>query len=140
LDEPDISSKFNAMWHEMAVEFQLFDERGEFLLAIQGHESSGDSHPHWAKVRLMGSWDIFETGTRGRLTGFEHGYPEFAMSSLDGRTVMRGTTWSTAVGCIVMREPHRSETLRRHISGPYMQFDLGAFERRAAEAWLQIAD
>ncbi|MGW7409721.1 hypothetical protein ACWGI9_39520 [Streptomyces sp. NPDC054833] len=137
LGDPDVSSKFNRLWYEMAVEYRLFDDAGRFLFAIHGGVEGPDAPPRWVIVQTLADFDIFGAGTRNGLAGFQPGFPEFFMSSLDGRTAMCGTTWAESVGCIVVRDPQLSATLRRHVSGPYMQFDLSPFERREAEVWLK---
>ncbi len=134
LDVPEFEDKFNAMWASFAEDSGLFGGGGEFLLIDRGRDGE---YARWVEVRLMESWDIAGAGIAAGVTGFQPGYPEFGMSSPDGRTIMCGTSWSTSAGCIVMHDPFRSEALRSHVGGRYLEFDLGQDERQATLEWLR---
>ncbi|MFD1321353.1 hypothetical protein ACFQ4H_09655 [Micromonospora sonneratiae] len=53
VNDPDMPAKVNAGWWRMANEFELFDERREFLLGVNysDPDAVGDEY-RWVRVRL----------------------------------------------------------------------------------------
>ncbi|MEV4005942.1 hypothetical protein [Actinomadura sp. NPDC049753] len=57
VDDPELATKLNAAWLRLAQQHGLFNERREFLLAIDC--STGDElqpAPAWVRVQLKGEW------------------------------------------------------------------------------------
>lgn len=67
-------------------------------------------------MRLLEDWDLIGAGSGSRLLGSPRaGCPEFAMTSLDGRVAMRGTTYQSCVSSLVVPVPWLAPTVRRYM-------------------------
>ncbi|MFJ8663446.1 PE-PGRS family protein [Streptomyces sp. NPDC093795] len=102
-DRPDLVPELNARWHHLAREHGIIDEKGEFLIHAQGHDT-------WARVRLTPTWDL------AGVLGNRPGQPEFVTLSVDGDTLLGVTCeeyeiWLVAVdGLLEQRERHARAT------------------------------
>ncbi|MGW7003892.1 hypothetical protein ACWGCW_13985 [Streptomyces sp. NPDC054933] len=113
VDEPGMADKVNASWYRMAVEYTLFSEEREFLLAVDfavpEDEDINGEHRGWARVQLLDEWDLvrsevqqFRSAMGGLLT--QRFVPEFTVVSLDGRVLMNTTVWGNGtVSTIAIR-------------------------------------
>ncbi len=63
VNDPELPAKVNAGWWRMATEYELFDERREFLLAVD-YRDLGAREPEsaWVRVRLVDGWDLAGSG------------------------------------------------------------------------------
>lgn len=110
VDDPEFAAKVNVGWFRMATEYGLFDEERGFLLCVDYSEVYGEPQAEWVQVRLREGWDL--VGSRVAPLGFgrfpaTRGVvftPEFAMVSLDGRTLISTTLWGNGtVSTIAIR-------------------------------------
>lgn len=94
----------------MAVEYGLFGDDREFLVAVHHHRDSGDvTGTTFERVRLLDRWDLvagniafFGSGMAGLFT--DRYVPEFSSFSLDGRAEIQTTVWGNGtVGVIAVR-------------------------------------
>ncbi|MEU3782496.1 hypothetical protein [Streptomyces sp900129855] len=129
IDDPELHRKANADWYRLAVEEGLFrSEDARFFLA------AGSS---WVCVELRPEWDVMGEGAAGPL-GSAHCRPEFTMLSLDGSVLLGATTSQFSIGTVVVKEPHRSQVLRK-FAGWVVQSDsslCGPQAKAAARRWL----
>ncbi|MDX3244809.1 hypothetical protein [Streptomyces sp. ME18-1-4] len=129
IDDPELHRKANADWYRLAVAEGLFRaEDARFFLA---DDSS------WICVELRPEWDVMGVGAAGPL-GSAHCRPEFRMLSLDGSVLLGATTSQSSIETIVVKEPHRSQVLRRFAAW-VAESDSGLRgprERAAARRWL----
>ncbi|MEU4212313.1 hypothetical protein AB0F13_20330 [Streptomyces sp. NPDC026206] len=106
-ENPDFVPRANAVWHALAVEHQLFGPEGDFLLLVGRH---------WRRVHLLDEWDLIGAGSASRLLGSATaGCPEFAMTSLDGRVALRGTTYQSCISSLVVPVPWLAPTVRAYM-------------------------
>lgn len=110
VDDEQFAAKVNAGWFRMATEYGLFDEERGFLLCMRNPQVDGGPHAEWVRVRLLEDWDL--AGSEVALLGFgrfpaergDRATPEFAMVSLDGRTLISTTLWGNGtVSTIAIR-------------------------------------
>lgn len=83
-DTPDVVTKANESWFELACEGSLFGDDREFLVTVPLQEGGNDLW--WARVRLAESWDLVGTGSAVSL-GSGFGAPEFTALSVTGEVV-----------------------------------------------------
>ncbi|HZU57401.1 MAG TPA: hypothetical protein VFA06_16130 [Actinocrinis sp.] len=111
VDDPQFASKVNAGWFRMATEYGLFDEERGFLLCVDYSDVYGEPQAEWVRVRLREDWDLVGSGvaplgfgrfpaTRGVVST-----PEFAMVSLDGRTLISTTLWGNGSASTIAIRP-----------------------------------
>lgn len=99
VDDEQFAAKVNAGWLRMATEYGLFDEERGFLLRVSIPQEGDGPQTGWVRVRLREDWDLL--GSEVALLGFgrfpaelgDRATPEFAMVSLDGRTLISTTLW-----------------------------------------------
>lgn len=129
IDDPELHRKANADWYRLAVEEGLFRaEDPRFFLA------TGSS---WVCVELRPEWDVMGEGAAGPL-GSAHCRPEFRMLSLDGNVLLGATTGQSSIETVVVKEPHRSQVLRKFAAW-VAESDSGLRgpqEQAAARLWL----
>lgn len=90
-DHADLVPELNRQWHRIAVEHDVINTDGEFLVSVAGQSRACCEHGHWTRVRLAEHWDL------AGLLGPEPGRPEFVAMSLDGESVLAATTGEYAV-------------------------------------------
>ncbi|GAA3417959.1 hypothetical protein [Streptosporangium vulgare] len=127
LDDPNLISKFNSDWHEMATEFGLFSVDRRFLVSLspaidpvfdQAREETDDWEAPswwesvWGLVELLNDWDLAGAGAASRVLGAGYGHPSFAMSAMDGSVFVVGTVWQDSIGTAALPTPYCSPTLR----------------------------
>ncbi|MFI1257246.1 hypothetical protein ACH4U6_26170 [Streptomyces netropsis] len=137
-DDPDFLDSANSAWFRLAEDEGLFDENGEFLLAVPGGPGDKASRMQWARVKLMDSWDIFanRSDADSELFGAE-GFPEFVMLSTDGNLVLRATTWGNgSIGLVVLPHPRRMETISRYVERRSANPKTPPHERAEGTNWL----
>ena len=94
-DHPDLVAELNRQWHQLAVEHEVINAEGEFLISVANQSSCCD-YGHWTRVRLAKHWDL------AGLLGPKPGQPEFVAMSLDGGSVLGSTTEEYAVWFVVV--------------------------------------
>ncbi|MFF1542222.1 hypothetical protein [Streptomyces sp. NPDC058291] len=136
-DDPRLIEKANEAWFRLAVDHGFFGGDREFLLGV--NYADDDSAPilRWARVRLSQEWDIMGAGAASGVLGSAAGFPEFAMLSLDGDVILRGTTWQRSVGSLVVPHPHRVKIIRDYVVRRSANPRTSAAERAEGEAWLR---
>ncbi|MFF5110015.1 hypothetical protein [Streptosporangium sp. NPDC000509] len=127
LDDPDRVAKFNADWYAMATDFGLFSADRRFLVALspaidpvfdQAREETDNWEDPawwesvWGLVELLDDWDLAGAGAASHVLGSGYGYPEFAMSAIDGSVFVAGTVWQDSIGITVLPAPYCSPTLQ----------------------------
>ncbi|MFE9623327.1 hypothetical protein [Streptomyces sp. NPDC006527] len=129
IDDPELHRKANADWYRLAVEEGLF--RAEDPRFFLGTGSS------WVCVELRPEWDVMGVGAAGPL-GSAHCRPEFRMLSLDGSVLLGATTGQSSIDTVVVKEPHRSQVLRKFAAGVEESESglCGPQEKAAARLWL----
>ncbi|MFE9097980.1 PE-PGRS family protein [Streptomyces sp. NPDC007264] len=90
-DHADLVAELNRQWHRIAVEHDVINMDGEFLISVANQGCTCCEHGHWTKVRLAEHWDL------AGLLGPKAGQPEFVAMSLDGESVLGATTEEYAV-------------------------------------------
>lgn len=63
VDDPHMPAKVNAGWWRMATEYDVVDDRREFLLCVD-YSDPDEAEPEmaWIKVRLSDQWDLAASG------------------------------------------------------------------------------
>lgn len=112
VDDPGMADKVNASWYRMAVDYGLFGEERDFLLAADfsaPYEKEDGEHRAWVRVRLLDTWDLVRSEVEqlrspmGALLT-QRFVPEFTVVSLDGRVLMNTTVWGNGtVSTIAIR-------------------------------------
>ncbi|MFC1435177.1 PE-PGRS family protein [Streptacidiphilus sp. N1-3] len=90
-DHPDLVAELNRQWHRLAVEHDVINMDGEFLISVANQGNRCCEHGHWTRVRLAEHWDL------AGLLGPKPGQPECVAMSLDGESVLGTTTEEYAV-------------------------------------------
>jgi hypothetical protein len=135
-DDPQLRRKANAAWFELSRTGGLFGSApSEFLLAINRANDDQPAIWRWARVELADSWDVMGVGAAGIL-GNGVCRPEFVMLSVDGMVIVRGTTWESSIGAILVRDPHRIRVLRDHAKWMAGRPRTSEADRDAIEQWL----
>ncbi|MFD5429436.1 PE-PGRS family protein [Streptomyces sp. NPDC127084] len=93
---PDLVTESNQQWHRLAVEHDVINTDGEFLISVANQGCTCCERGHWTRVRLAERWDL-----AGHL-GPKPGQPEFVAMSLDGESVLGATTEEYAVWFIAI--------------------------------------
>ncbi|MFF4315015.1 hypothetical protein [Streptomyces sp. NPDC001507] len=129
--------KANDGWFRLALDHGFLGDDREFLLGV--NHADDDSVPvlRWARVRLVEEWDIMGAGVATGMLGSAAGFPEFAMLSLDGSVILRGTTWQEFIGSLVVPDPHRVQIIRDYVARRSASPRTPAAERAEGEAWLR---
>ena len=91
LDRGDLVAELNRHWHRLAVEHDVINTDGEFLISVANQGCTCDERGHWTRVRLAERWDL------AGFLGPTPGQPEFVAMSLDGERVLGATTEEDAV-------------------------------------------
>lgn len=113
VDDVDMPAKINAGWWRMATEFELFDERREFLIGVDYRgPDSVEPESAWAKVRLLDEWDFAGSGVdllRSWMAGLftERFVPEFVVVSLDSLVMLETTVWGNGTVSNIAIRPDR---------------------------------
>lgn len=135
IDDPALIVNANAGWYRLAVEGGLIKGVGsEFLVAVK--RQNAELHQWWARVSLTEPWDIMGTGAASGALGIVAGHPAFAMSSLDGKVVMLGTTWESEIGCLLVRNPQRIGAYRQFLERKIDNPRTSASDREIIQRWL----
>ncbi|MFA3877720.1 PE-PGRS family protein [Streptomyces sp. MMCC 100] len=87
----DLVAELNRQWHRIAVEHDVINTDGEFLISLADQGSTCCEHGHWTRVRLTEQWDL------AGLLGPKADQPAFVAMSLDGESVLGVTTEKYAV-------------------------------------------
>ncbi len=112
-NDPDMPAKVNAGWWRMANEFELFDERREFLLRVDYSDPDAVVDEYrWVWVRLAEEWDLAGSGSTALRSYFgavftKRFVPEFTMLSLDQRMILNTTVWGNATVSTIVIRPDR---------------------------------
>ncbi|MEU2516322.1 hypothetical protein [Streptomyces syringium] len=137
-DDPDFLNAANSAWFRLAEDEGLFDENGEFLLAVPGGPGDKEPRTQWARVSLTSDWDIFgsHTDADSQIFGSE-GFPEFVMMSTDGTFVLRATVWGNgSIGLVALPHPRRVETITRYVERRSTHPKAPPHERLEGMNWL----
>ncbi|MGI5529911.1 hypothetical protein ACQEVX_21750 [Streptomyces syringium] len=137
-DDPGFLDSANSAWLRLAEDEGLFDENGEFLLAVPGGPGDKASRTQWARVSLMDSWDIFRNHSDAGSEIFgPEGFPEFVMMSIDGTFVLRATVWGNgSIGLVALPNPRRVETISRYVERRSANPKTPQHERTEGMNWL----
>ena len=137
IDLPDLRDRANDEWLRLSLEGGLFSVLDrEFYLAVDRAELGDVRSWWWARVMLMESWDIMGLGAEGPLgNGFCR--PGFVMISLDGNVILRGDTWQTEIGCVIVRDPCNAEPFRQHGAWMVERSRSPDWERTAIRRWME---
>lgn len=100
-NHPYLVTELNAQWHRLAMEYDVIDQNGAFLVAVADPLSDDGPSP-WMQVRLSPQWDL--AGTLGPTPGS----PEFVTLSTHGHSLLGATTredeiWIVAVDQLEQR-------------------------------------
>jgi hypothetical protein len=135
--DPQLIEKANDGWFRLALDHGFLGDDREFLLGV--NYADDDSVPilRWARVRLLEEWDIMGAGAATGILGSAAGFPEFAMLSLDGNVILRGTTWQDSIGSLVVPDPHRVKIIRDYVVRRSANSRTPAAERAEGETWLR---
>ncbi|MBY8886874.1 PE-PGRS family protein [Streptomyces sp. PTM05] len=107
-DHPELVAELNRQWHRLAVEHDVINAEGEFLISVANQGCSCCARGHWTRVRLADRWDL------AGLLGPKPGQPEFVAMSLEGESVLGSTTEEYAVWFVVVNPfPHWLEASAR---------------------------
>jgi len=136
VDDPALIANANAGWFRLAVEGGLFKGIGsEFLVSVTRAEGA-EPNQWWARVSLAEPWDIMGAGAATGILGIVAGHPAFVMSSLDGTVVLRGTTWESEIGCLLVRNPHRIDAYRQFLERKITNPRTTDRDREVIQRWL----
>jgi hypothetical protein len=86
-DGPSVAAEVDARWRELAVQYSVVDDRGEFLVSVAG---VGARELRWAKVRMTARAELARNLTDQPSS--VHPHPEFVTADVLGRTVLGVTT------------------------------------------------
>jgi hypothetical protein len=136
-DDPRLIEKANDGWFRLALDYGFLGDDREFLLGVNRADDNSEPILRWARVRLLQEWDIMGSGAATGVLGSAAGFPEFAMLSLDGNVILRGTTWQESVGSLVVPHPHRVKIIRDYVVRRSANPRTSAAERAEGEAWLR---
>jgi hypothetical protein len=128
----------NDAWIRSATNHGLFGGNGVFLLSVSLGPPENPDPPFWATVSLMESFDIAGTGAELGIFGPRRGMVEFAMASIEGKVVIRGTVWEQAAGLLVLTDADRSKRLRSFTRGVIDRGLLSQEGQHLAELWLSV--
>ncbi|WP_255658391.1 hypothetical protein [Actinoplanes sp. L3-i22] len=113
IEDPDMPAKVNAGWWRMAQEFDLLDDRQEFLLSVDYAGPEADESDHrWVRVRLTETWNLAGSGSTALGCVYmdapiERFVLEFAMLSTDQKMILNTTVWGDATVSTVVIRPDR---------------------------------
>lgn len=139
LDEPDLSSVANAAWYSLCVDGGFFDTGDpSFLIAVDCSSEDMPKMWRWATVQLSNPWDVMGAGAASGLLGNGHSRPAFVMLSLDGSTIVRGDTWQTQIGAVLVQDPHEHEPFWRQGERLSALSRTGDWEKKAIKRWLNL--
>ncbi|WP_234544743.1 hypothetical protein [Streptomyces shenzhenensis] len=136
-DDPRLIGKANDGWFRLVSDYGFLGDDREFLLGVNHADDDAVPILRWARVRLLGEWDIIGAGAATGVLGSAAGRPEFAMLSLDGDVILRGTTWQESIGSLVVPDPHRVQIIRDYVARRSANPRTPAAERAGGESWLR---
>ncbi|MEH0581602.1 MULTISPECIES: hypothetical protein [Streptomyces] len=136
-DDPQLIEKANDGWFRLARDHGFLGEDREFLLGVNHADDESVPILRWARVRLLQEWDIMGAGAATGILGSAAGFPEFAMLSLDGNVILRGTVWQETIGSLLVPDPHRVKIIRDYVERRSANPRTPAAERAEGEAWLR---
>jgi hypothetical protein len=136
-DDPQLIEKANDGWFRLARDHGFLGEDREFLLGVNHADDESVPILRWARVRLLQEWDIMGAGAATGILGSAAGLPEFAMLSLDGNVILRGTVWQESIGSLLVPDPHRVKIIRDYVERRSANPRTPAAERAEGEAWLR---
>ncbi|MGW7606102.1 hypothetical protein ACWGKW_02230 [Streptomyces sp. NPDC054766] len=135
--DPRLIEKANDGWFRLVLDYGFLGDDQEFLLGVNYADDGSVPILRWARVRLLEEWDIMGAGAASGVLGSAAGLPEFAMLSLDGNVVLRGTTWQKSIGSLAVPNPHRVNIIRDYVARRSANSRTPATERAEGEAWLR---
>jgi hypothetical protein len=86
-DGPDVAAEVDARWCELARQYSVIDDCGEFLISVAG---LGARELGWAKVRMTARAELARSLTDQPSS--IHRHPEFVTADVLGRIVLGVTT------------------------------------------------
>ncbi|KAA2258832.1 hypothetical protein F0L68_23730 [Solihabitans fulvus] len=135
--DPDLVEKANAAWFQLASDGGLLGADREFLVGVDFADRDEIPILRWVRVQLMDEWDIVGAGAASGILGWAYGRPGFAMLSLDGSVVVRGTVWAEAVGLLLVPFPHRVQIIRSYVERVVLNPNTSSYDRAVGETWLR---
>lgn len=136
-EDPHLQEKANSAWVQLASDSGLFgDENGEFLLGVDWAEQGEAPVLRWSRVQLMDEWDVMGAGMKSGLLGARPLHPEFVMMSLDGKVVLRGTTWGKGIGLLTVSNVDRVPMIKSYVERLAANPRTSEYERTMAQGWL----